>query len=301
MREREQLEQYITRKEHREALEDSLSWSGNLFLDLERRRGGLRLERHINKGRVPAILEEVTIEARKFLGDQEIGRVDVNVFEWSFQIKHGAKVGGVISGVATGVGLLDGVGIEDPLRGLGLGALFGIGVAIVGAHEYTLHSPYDRAARMILLGRDDKTEAQATDTTAYALAYHLLHAKTYLTRENKHLTYGFAVGFENAIGERLAEIHDDPSYRYLPLKKLSSALKDFYLAICQKTGVSPRKTLEQLAVPNERGGLYRIGFVYDRLVYPWNLGVATVAVGEQVNGQRVYRSIINEDLSFLRT
>jgi hypothetical protein len=298
--EREHLEEYTTRPENIEALEDSLYWNYSEYQRLEAQKDKLRLNKPLDREKVYSLFEEVTHQTREFLGltPSQVSMAGLSVYDWRNFAPMAAKIGGGVAAAGVLISLGDGVTAEALLKAAGAGGMFS-GVSLLYAHGEYSNSSYLPPHRMINIG--EKTERGAVDAIAFAYDYHVLADKTHIsTRGRNPIVHGHVMGVRKGVGEIMAEKRDNEGFRLEPLKHLLPELKEAYLFACDQTGRTPRSSLILRGMPSGRTGPLRVGLLYDKIGHPADMGTAAMSIAEQKYGSRVYGQVVREDYSFLR-
>lgn len=296
------LEAFVVKRENLDALEDSLGWYGDEYLRLQRNHAALNLDQRIPKQRMTGLFGEVQRTTTNILNITDAGKILLSYYEWKPYLKFSAKRAAAIG---TGIGalsMLGGVGMNNILVGVGSFALLSMALFADSQSRFGT-SHYDSSSRIVFIGQRDNTEAKSSSIMAEGVAQHILHQRTYLYdrgTEDYYIGHGFAVGMKRLVGQKLYEQHRNPVYRYQPLKDFTGELKEAYLTVCAHNGLEPKSSLANSDIPSLRGGINRITLLRDWWTYPWALGTAVMAIGETKSGEGVYRSLLNEDLSFLR-
>lgn len=297
------LEAFVVRKDNLEVLEDSLGWYGDQYLKLERGKDLLNLGQKIPTARLHSLLAETERVTIQLLGVNNLGKnVSLSYYEWKPYLKFAAKRAGMISG---GIGILSAFdsSIEKAaLTGLGAFALLTSALFLETMRQFGI-SGYDISRRMIFISPQDNTEAKASSIISKGVAQHTLSEKTSLyddrDAEDAHLSYGFVMGMQRLVGEKLSKQHYSPVYRYQPLKNFTTQLKEAYLTACTHNRLEPKNSLANSDIPSLRGGINRVTSLRNRWTYPWVLGTAVVAIGESKFGEGIYRTLLDENLTFL--
>lgn len=296
------LKDFILRPENTEALEDTLYWNSQQFQRISGAKDSLPLNRKIDNRGIANLYHEVTQETRRLLNldESQVGNVDLTIFDWRFYVKHGAKVGGVLAG--GGLALAGTQGGISPDMVLKAAAAFGMIEGFTVAHNYIEMHMLRYSPEKRLIGVADKREPKVADVIADSYDGYILYDKTEGVLASS-VGIGHILGVRKAVGESLAQRHDNEAFLYDPLRRLTGALKDVYLFVCKENGTTPKRSLVEADAPTtppEYIPLFKIGPIHRKWATPTNIGVAVIAVADYKQGSNVYAQIVREDLSPLR-
>ncbi|MDP2907477.1 MAG: hypothetical protein Q8O03_06055 [Nanoarchaeota archaeon] len=287
---KDNVEKYISN--NLEVLETSLDKAAQEYINLKSKENSLDFGKELT----PKILEDlaprVIHETRSFLDVQQNTDVSLSMFYLPEQILRSLKIAAGTFTLATLIGAVNGLTIQDLTTAGALAVFFGGGTLMYSMQVYS-SSSFDYKNDLLLI-RAGKT-VNAIGAIAHEYTHYLQHHFTELNIQTRNpIVEGHARGMERIISEKFAQEFDNPAYVFINYDRVAKELKDTYLYTCKKKKILPKKSLENLPIPNIRGLLYSID------AHHYSIGVAAMTIACSKQGEKVYKDVMKNDFEFLR-
>jgi len=276
-----------------ETLEEILNQRAQRYLAIQKEK--YNFGQNVTPERLRELAGEVIRDTDDFLEVTSAPPAYLSVFHLPREVKYGVKITLGVFTIGTLVELSDGLTAND-LQTAGLiGLLFGAGTVLTMLRDHT-NSVFDLSLKVIRIGVGEKKEVKAVGGLAHEYTHHLQYSLTDLTvRGRNPIVEGHARGVEGAVVNIFAQRYDNPAYAFDHIYRTAKELKDAYLFICGEKGITPKESLANLPLPTARRWLYK------SLGHHYSLGVAAMSIAEAQHGDRVYRHVMKNDVSFLQT
>lgn len=275
-----------------ETLEKILNKRSQKYLVMQKEKEKYNFGQNLNPERLREIAKEVIQNTNDLLKIGKTPSSYLSMFYLPKEMKRGTKIALGAFTMATLVGFLDGATINDLQVAGSISLLFGTG-GVIHAKRDHLDSCYLPSDKTMRIG--EKKEVNAVAEIAHEYTHHLQHSLTNLSRTTKNpIKEGHARGIEGIIAHIFAQRHDNPAYAFEHTNRTAKELKDAYLFICRKKGIKSKESLANLPIPKKGG------FLHKWLGCHYSLGVSAMEIAEAQHGNKVYRDVLDNNLSFLR-
>jgi len=288
---RPNIESFI--KNNLEALEDILDQRAQRYLVVQKEKEKYDFGKNLTPERLRELAREVIQDTWGFLEVVEAPSAYLSMAHLPRDIKYGAKVALGTFIVGTLAELTDGLTLQD-LQTAGLiGLALGVGCVVTMQRDH-LRSVFDCSRKVIRIS--EKKEVNAVGGIAHEYTHRLQDSLTNLATQRRNpVVEGHARGVEGEVANTFANRYDNPAYSFEYIDRTAKELKDAYLFICAEKGINPRQSLANLPIPKVRGWLYKF------FGHHYSIGVAAMSIAEAQHGDRVYRDVMKNEVSFLRT
>ncbi len=208
------------------------------------------------------------------------------------QIKRSLKIAAGTFTLAALVESVNGLTVQDLTMAGALAVFFGGGTILFALQAYSTSS-FDFRDDLLLIGSSNTVNA--VGAIAHEYTHCLQHHFTDLDviKSGNPIVEGHARGLEGIISEKFAREFDNQAYVFVHSERVAEELKYAYLYTCRKKNVFPKKSLENLPIPDIRGWLY------SRYAHHYSIGVAAMTIACSKQGEKVYKDVMKNDFGFL--
>lgn len=274
------LERYISTGENFDILEQSTDRAIQNWQSIRAVKPKLDFGPFITSQNFREPFDEVEQDVNSFLDFHRATEFGIAVFHPKYLVRAALKAGLVLGG---GVGLA--TGFSQPELALEVGLLSGAGGVLVVWRDYN-QTRYDDKNQTLVIGMQKKAGSVAS------MAHEYTHLIQHMTMEfiAGPIVEGHATGVDRYISELFAQRYDNLAYLYKASQINRWLLPDAYKRACRLKKTTPKNSLADI-------GMQLISDFSGRSRYV--LGLAVMTIAEQRHGYRIYRDVINNDLSFL--
>lgn len=288
---KDNVEKYIGN--NLEALEISLDKAAQKYINLKSKKKSLDFGQKLT----PKILEDlaprVISKTRNFLEVKQSTDVSLSMFYLPDHIKRSLKIAAGTFTIAALAESLNGLTVQDLTIAGSMAVFFGAGTLLFSLQIYN-NSSFDPGNDLLLIG-SGKT-FNAVGAIAHEYTHYLQHHFTELNiRTRNPVVEGHARGLEGIVSEKFAQEFDNQAYVFVSSERVAEELKDTYLYTCKKKKILPKKSLENLPIPNIGGLLYSIDARH------YSIGVAAMTIACSKHGENVYKDVMKNDFEFLKS
>lgn len=275
-----------------EVLEEIVNERAQRYLRLQREKEKYDFGQRLTPKKLSELAGEVIRETNGFLGISDPPPANLSMFYLPEELKYGVRVALGVFTLGTLVELGDGLTTKD-LQTAGLfGLIFGAGVIIHGLkdHADSTFFPYQKTIRIA-----ERRTVPTIGAIAHEYTHHLQYATQLSNQRKNPIVEGHARGVEGIVTALFAQKYDNWAYAFDHAERIAKETKDAYLFVCEQRGINLRPALANLPIPNIRG------FLYNLLGHHYSIGVAAMSIAERKYGNKVYRDVLKNDFSFLKS
>lgn len=285
------VEKYINN--NLEALEVSLDKAAQKYLKLRSKKKILDFGEKLTPKSLENLAPIVIAKTQSFLEAQQNTDVHLSMFYLPDQIKRSFRIAAGTFSVAGLIKSLNGFTVQDLVISGIIAVWFGAGTMLVALQMYG-GSSFDWRNAHILIG--SRKTANAVGAIAHEYTHYLQHNFTQLDVKTRNpIVEGHARGIEGIISEKYVQEYDNPAYVFVHSNRVAKELKDAYLYTCKKKKIIPKKSLENLPIPNIGGLLYNLTGNHH-----YSIGVAAMNIACSKYGEKVYKDVMKNDFEFLK-
>lgn len=299
---RANVEQFI--KTNIGALEEILNQTAQKYLAMQKEKGKYDFGQNLTPERLKNLADEVIRDTNGFLGISYTSPANLSTLCLPREIKIN-DVAKYALGASAFVALtksFDGFTGSDLRTAAIAGVLFGVGTWVYMNQpmnqlymDQFYHSTSKLDAQRKFMMISENKEVTAVGEIAHEYTHLLQNSFTDLLLEKRNpIAEGHARGVEGAVASIFAQRYGNPAYLFYPTKSTAQELKDAYLLICGENGISPRKPLVSLPIPDIRGQKYKFPGHHH------SIGAAAMSIAQSQHGDKVYRRVMNNDFLFLK-
>lgn len=274
-------------------LEDALDQRARDFFENRKGRKKHDFGPKIRRRDLVGLATRVVNETKGFLDISENYRAKLDIFSTPEEIFYGSKIALLTGGIAMLGHLPGGLTVED-LVAIGFtGFVFGSGVVLTRRKMNSGVTEIKNNTIRLSGGRETRVVGELAHEYAHHLQHHLVELpfepRTFAVLE------GHARGVGGEVSRIFAERHDNPAYLDTFLEVSAIELNVAYLLACKRRGISPKDSLQRLPLPKFKW------LFHSTTGRNYATGTAAMSIAETQYGKRVYRDVIKNDFSFLRT